>query len=153
MSRIHKLSFASLLLICSFCLATAKTGPDINGTWKMNPSKSRFTSKPGPQDLVDRFEQQGTILRESLTIVNSKGTSTTTYNYTLDGREIVNVVDGEKVTVTARWDAKALVIEWKDEGGTFSRRFTFSENGNTLSVELHDSDGGESNDIVVLERQ
>jgi hypothetical protein len=85
MSRISKLSFSTLLVSCAFCLAAAQTRPDINGTWKMNPSKSKFTSKAVPQNFVERFERQGATMRESLMVVNSKGTSTVSYNYTLDG--------------------------------------------------------------------
>ena len=150
----EKLLSVSLLLACCFLLASAQTRPAIDGTWKLNPSKSKFGAKQGPRNLVERFDRQGATLRELLTVVNAKGTSTVTYNYSLDGKEIINVVDGEKVTTTARWAANVLVVEWKDDGGTFSRRFTFSENGNTLTVNAHDSsDDGESNETIVLDRQ
>jgi hypothetical protein len=144
---------ATLILGCCTFAAAAQTKPNLTGTWKVNLSKSKLTNE-GLLNLVERFEQQGSTLRESLTTTKSTGTSTVNYSYSLDGKEIVNLIEGDKVRTTAKWDGSALVLEWNDEGGTFKRQFTLSDNGNTLTVTAHDASAdGETNDLLVLERQ
>jgi hypothetical protein len=144
----------SLILGCFAFALEAQTRPDLNGIWKMNPTKSNFGPRPTPQSIIVRFQQEGLILRETLTVVDSDDTSTLNFSYTMDGKESINLLDGQQVKSIASWDSDTLVIEWKDKGGTFRRRFAFSENGKVMRVEMRDSTPeGETNNLVVLERQ
>jgi hypothetical protein len=145
----------ALLLVAAMANVIAgQIRPDLNGTWKLNPSKSKFTSGEVPANLAITFESRGTILRETLTIKRSGFESTTSYNYDLNGKETVNRIDDDQITTTARWDRDALVLEWRDQGGIFTRRFVFDNDARSMTMEARDSDRESPGvDRVVLEKQ
>ena len=142
-----------LLVSCAF-LAAAQTQPSVTGTWKMNLEKSKFANNQHPTSMTVRFEQTGPVLREWLTFETPKGEANFNCTYTLDGKEGQNLVEGEKIKTTAKWEANVLLIEWKYEGGASARRFTPSEDGKSLTVEARNSDStGERTNLIVLEKQ
>jgi len=148
--------FVAALAIASTALVMqAQPGTDLNGTWKMNALQSRFSDPAATsKEIVLRFEQQGQTLHETLTVVNGSGKSTVSLNYTLDGGVNTNRVDGEEIKSTAGWNGETLVLEWRDQGGTFTRRFTFSEKGRKITVNAHDASlDGEKDDLLVFEKQ
>jgi len=146
--------------IATFVLAVALAGavgaqirPDFSGTWKLNADRSKFASE-APANVIVRFENDGRILHETLTTARSGFKSTTKLNYNLDGGEIVNHVGDEEIKTIASWEGNALVLEWKDQGGTFARRFLLAKDGKSMTMKVHDSDRNiPAGDIVVLEKQ
>ena len=153
--NIAKVIVAGLMIGFALMVADAQTRPDLNGTWKLDRVESKFLNPDrAPKDLVVRFEQRGEILRETLTVLNSGGKSTVSLNYALDGKENLNNLEGEKITTTAKWSGNVLVLEWKDDGGTFTRRITFSDNSGTIRINVHDTNpDGEPDDLIVLGKQ
>ena len=153
--RISQLTIVVIVAVPLFAFAKAQTRPDLNGTWKINPAQSRFSDPDAaPKDVVLRLDQQGPTLHETLTVVNAGGKSTVSLNYALNGGVSINNVDGEEIKSTASWSGNTLVLEWRDHGGTFTRRFSFSENGRKIAVNAHDtSPDGETDDLLVFEKQ
>jgi hypothetical protein len=145
----------SLVLTCALALcASAQTKPDLNGTWKMNPSKSKFGGQGGPDAITIKFDQQEPNLSESLTIVNPQGERTLNLKYTTDGKESVSQIDGNEVKTTAKWEGETLVIELRGSDNLFRRKFTLSDGGKTMMMAVHIAgQGGEQDDTVVLEKQ
>jgi hypothetical protein len=87
-------------------------------------------------------------------VVRSEKTSTSTLQYALDGKEITNMVGDEEIKSTAKWDGDALVLAWKDNGGTRTFRFLLSADGQTMTMDVADSNpDGPSGDVVVLQKQ
>ena len=115
--------------------------------------KSKFASNEHPRAMTVRFEQQGPVLREWLTFETSRGETTWNCTYMIDGKEKLNLVEGEKIRTTARWESNVLLIEWKYDGGTSERRFTVSDDGKFLTVEPHNSEDKDRRDLIVLEKQ
>ena len=133
---------------------TAQAKADLNGTWKLNPAKSKFASSSSPDNLTIHFETDGHTLHETLTVVHSGSQSITKIDYNLDGREIVNHADDEEIKTTAKWDANVLVLEWSDQGGSTTFRLDFAENGKTMRMAVQDSDRSmPSGDLLVLDKQ
>lgn len=133
---------------------TAQAKADLNGTWKLNPAKSKFASSGSPDLLTIRFETDGRTLHETLTIVHSGSQLITKIDYNLDGHEVVNHNDDEDVKTIARWDGSVLVLEWKDQGGTTTFRVDLQENGKTMTMAVQDSDRSvPSGDLLVLDKQ
>ena len=152
---ISQLSIVVILAGPLFAFAAAQIRPDLNGTWKLNRDQSKFSDPDAaPKDVVLRFEQQGQTLHETLTVINAGGKSTVSLNYALNGGVSINNVDGEEIKSAASWSGDTLVLEWRDKGGTFTRRFAFSDKGRKITVNTHDTDAdGETDELLVFEKQ
>jgi hypothetical protein len=135
-------------------LAAAQSKPDLNGTWKMNPSKSKFGPQGGPGNITVKFDQKESSLTEALTIGDSGGDQTIELKYTTDGKEAAQEIAGTSVKTTARWEGEVLVIEWRGEGRAFHRKITLSADGKTMTMAVHQvRPDGEVDETVVLEKQ
>ena len=142
----------SLLSLVLGVAAQSKT--NVSGAWKMNVEKSKF-ERGGPKNISIKFDQQGSTLRESLTLTDDRGERTLDFIYTLDGKESTQQLEGRDIKTTARWEADALVIEFKNaEGFNFLRKITVSGDGKTMTIDVKQaSPNGSANDTVVLEKQ
>ena len=142
-----------ITLLAFACLA--QPDKDVVGTWKMDASRSRFLSFRGaPRSVVIRFEREGDLLRETLEVMNSSGESRRTISYALDGSEITNGSGDDRIKSKVVRDGDAIVLEWIDEGGTFTRKLHLSNDRRTMTVNVHDSNpDGETDDLIVLDRQ
>jgi hypothetical protein len=146
---------AGLAIAAAAFVVAAQTRPDLNGIWKMNPAQSRFGDPDAtPKEVILKLDQQGQTLHETLTIVNARGKSTVSLNYTLAGGVSTNNVDGEEIRTTAGWSGDELVLAWSDKGGTFTRRFAFADQGGKITVNTHDTNpDGATDDRLVFEKQ
>jgi hypothetical protein len=132
----------------------AQPETDVLGTWKLDASHSRFFGVSGaPGNVVIRFEREGEILRETLTVDNASGTSTRVISYEVNGSVHANGAGEERIVSKLIRDKDSLTLEWKDEGGTFTRRLKVSPDRRTLTITVHDSNpDGEPDDLIVLVR-
>ncbi len=80
--------FKSLLLTTALAFSAAADG-QMNGTWKLNTAKSKYTNMPMPKDLTVTYATEGTGWRYS-----GQGTSATgepispSFTYMKDGEDI-----------------------------------------------------------------
>ena len=150
----YRIATVTFVLVVALAGAVgAQIRPDFSGTWKLNADRSKFASE-APANVIVRFENDGRILHETLTTARSGFKSTTKLIYNLDGGEIVNHVGDEEIKATAKWDGETLVLEWKDQGGTSTRRFAMAKDGKSMTMEVRDSDPNiPAGDIVVLDKQ
>jgi hypothetical protein len=120
---------AAFFLFSLAYLVEAQSKTNVSGTWKMNAEKSKF-EKGGPKNIGIKFDQQGTTLKESLTISNDRGDQTIDLTYTLDGKESAQQLQGQDIKTTAKWEGDALIIEFKnDQGFNFLRKINVSGDG------------------------
>lgn len=146
------LSAAMAIAVALTVVAQPET--DILGTWKLDASHSRFFGVSGaPSNVVVRFERDGEILRETLTVDNASGTSTRVISYEVNGTDHANGAGEDRIVSKLMRDKDALTLEWKDEGGTFTRKLKVSPDRRTLTITVHDSNpDGEPDDLIVLVR-
>ena len=132
----------------------AQPETDVLGTWKLDASHSRFFGVSGaPSNVAIRFEREGEILRETLTVDNASGTSTRVISYEVSGSVHANGAGEERIVSRLIRDKDSLTLEWKDDGGTFTRRLKVSPDRRTLTITVHDSNpDGEPDDLIVLVR-
>ncbi len=133
----------------------AQPETDVLGTWKLDAPHSRFFGVSGaPGNVVIRFERDGEILRETLTVVNASGTSTRVIGYAVNGSDHANGAGEDRIVSRVIREKDSLTLEWKDDGGTFTRRLKVSPDRRTLTITVHDSNpDGEPDDLIVLVRQ
>lgn len=144
----------SVILVVAFT-TLAQPDRDVLGTWKMDASRSKFLSFRGaPRNVVIRFEREGNLLRETLQVTNSSGETTRTVSYALDGSEVVNGSGDDRIKSKVVRNGNAVVLEWIDEGGSFTRTLNLSNDRRTMTINVHDSNpDGETDDLIVLQRQ
>ena len=155
MQRPSAVSLSIGLILFAALAVYAQTEKDVIGTWKMDAARSNFSAGRGaPNDVVIHFEQDGGLLRETIRVVNAAGESTRTLNYALDGSETVNGSGDERVKTKVLRHADAIVLEWIDEGGLFTRTLKISSDRRTLSIKAHDTNPDvQADDLIVLQRQ
>ena len=140
-----------LALVLGSC-ASPRT--NLSGTWKLNASKAHPVG--GMEGLTIKFDQRGRQLHESITTTTagSRAEIHHSLNYTTDGKQSINQLDGQDVTCRAWWEGTSLVTEWGDGRRAFRRQFTLAEGGKTMTMTVHHLGMGEEPDeSVVLERQ
>jgi hypothetical protein len=149
-------AFFQVLILCLLSFAPLVQGQDkanVSGTWKMNREKSTF-ERGGPGAITIKFDQQGSSLKETLMITNNGNERTANFSYTLDGKEALQEMQGRQIKTAARWEGESLVIEFKNDEGTFVRKFTMAGDKKTMTLDVKQSNpGGAANDVVLLEKQ
>ena len=145
-----------LTIVATLILPLSGLGQNggVAGTWKMNREKSKFASGEGPLGITIKFEQQEQGLREWLTVQNSRGERTLDLTYKVDGSTEPAQLDGREVKTMAKWEGGNLVIVLTEsDGSSFTRKFSLSQDGKTLTIAVHHSNPrGETDDTVVLEK-
>ncbi|HYV23652.1 MAG TPA: hypothetical protein VE969_00340 [Pyrinomonadaceae bacterium] len=149
-----RLFLSAAMAIAVALTVVAQPETEVLGTWKLDASHSRFFGVSGaPSNVVVRFERDGEILRETLTVDNASGTSTRVISYEVNGRDHANGAGEDRIISKLMRDKDSLTLEWKDEGGTFTRKLKVSPDRRTLTITVHDSNpDGEPDDLIVLVR-
>ncbi|MGE0128668.1 MAG: hypothetical protein AB7U82_11360 [Blastocatellales bacterium] len=114
------LMIAAILCLCA-SIASAQTKPDLSGTWKMNPEKSKFANG-GPDGLLIKIDHKEPALTEAWSISTPNGERSFEAKYTTDGKETEQEVMGRTAMTSAKWEGAALVIEFKSDGRVFNVR-------------------------------
>ncbi len=152
-SRSSLIIAALIVCLCASFVA-AQTKPNLSGTWKMNPQKSKFTGG-GPDGLLIKMEHKEPAFAEDWSLSTQNGERTFQAKYTTDSKETEQDVMGRTAKTNAKWEGDALVIEWKAEAGLFKRKITLSADGKTLTMMV--SQSGNSGEVreetVVFDKQ
>jgi hypothetical protein len=147
-------TITTLIFCLSSLIVAAQTKPNFTGTWKMNPSKSKF-AEGGPSAITIKLEQKDASFSESVTVDTNKGEYTLNLKYNADGKEISNQMGELPLQVSAKWEGEKLIVEMKSKKGLFLRKMEISADGKTITMNVHrtDENGATFDDIVVMEKQ
>src|SRR5262249_44154372 len=131
----------TVAILCLFAsVAATQTKPNLNGTWKMDPSKSKFENE-GPGSITIKFEQKATSFNETLTIGGDNDERNINLKYTTDSKEYANQIGDRDVQVTAKWEGETLVVTIKGEQGIFTRKLSISTDGKTINMDVERQEG------------
>ena len=142
----------------AFCLtAIAADDPSV-GTWKLNPSESKFGSGAPPQSIILRIEPSGDNgLKITTETIDAQGKrSVSTVNGTLDGKD--SQVTGDPNADTAslkRDDANTTETENKKSGritSFFKRIVSRDKKKMTVTKTQNNPQGEAVVDIEVFDR-
>ena len=98
-----------LLWSVSSVLLWSAAKPDFSGEWKLNLSKSDFGKSAAPRSVLSHIQHHDPKLTVESEIVGPAGSYTTKYEWTTDGREVVNTIRGNEIKATVLWNHDALV--------------------------------------------
>ncbi|MGA2132995.1 MAG: hypothetical protein ABSH50_11930 [Bryobacteraceae bacterium] len=157
--RQHLIKACALALIAGavgFIQAADK--PNFTGTWKLNTAKSDFGSMPAPDSRTDKITHADPALTNAFSQSGQMGDVSAEIKYSTDGKETTNVVRGNELKSTAKWEGSELVVVSKASFNgseiTLNDRWSLSDDGKTLTVKRHvNSPMGETDQKIVSEKQ
>ena len=136
----RKVAWVTLLLLPSLCAASR---PNLSGTWKLDPLRSRFDAIPAPKSGVIKISHQEPKIHLDLDMALKHNQQTEVLDLVTDGSEQKVTIGGEQATATAYWeDEQHLVIEVKRGPQVESRRMHMGDKGKMLTTVLTLKDGG-----------
>jgi len=121
----------------------------LNGTWKLNTSKSDFGQFPPPASETDTIEVTNTDFKQHVTSESQRGSQTYTRACAITGQETALTPDNPKAhigpvlldKITCGWDGNSLVVTEgaKMQGSELTDKLTFSvsDDGNTMTMTSH----------------
>jgi hypothetical protein len=155
--RINAKQFLAVCWLVGLCALTAaaQTKPDFSGTWKMNPAKSKF-ERGGPNSITIKFEQKDANLSEVMTLGGDGGGGERSVEakYTADGKETDVAMGDQTVKGSIKWEGETLIIAWKGDDRSFTRKCKLSADGKIMTLEVINSNSnGTATDLVVFDKQ
>jgi hypothetical protein len=145
----HGKIVVAALAVAAFALPGLAQTSGLNGTWKLNASKSNFGQFPAGGDETDVITVSGNDFKQQVTTTGQNGTQTYTRSCTADGKEVTLTPDDPRghlgrITLSkfqCAWDGNALVFTETANmrGADLTDRLTFtpSADGKTMTLDSH----------------
>ncbi|MBZ5694766.1 MAG: hypothetical protein LAN36_05340 [Acidobacteriia bacterium] len=143
--KIYLVLFAVVVMALPGLAQTSK----LNGTWKLNNSKSNFGQFPPPSSETDTITVKGNEFKQEYTSASARGEQKGMRSCTVDGKEVNLTPDDARVQLgtiklskmQCSWEGNAVVfLETANfNGGTLTDKLTFSpsDDGNTMTMDSH----------------
>ena len=151
--RIFWIGTAGMMAIALCALPSLAQSSKLNGTWKLNASKSDFGQMPPPTSETDTIAVNGDQFTQKVNSESSRGTSSYTRSCTINGQEEKLTPDnprahiGPVVIASIKCEMKGdgvVITEGFDMRGTASTdqmTFTPSDDGKELTIDQQISGG------------
>jgi hypothetical protein len=145
----HRKFLASLFALAVFALPNLAQSSNLNGTWKLNTSKSTFGQFPPPTSETDTLTVTGNEFKQEYTSVTARGEQKGLRSCTVDGKEVNLTPDDTRVQLGAiklskmqcSWEGNAVVfLETASlNGSMLTDKLTFSpyDDGKTMTMDSH----------------
>ncbi len=145
----HRRFLVSLFAVGVFALPSLAQSSNLNGTWKLNTSKSTFGQFPPPTSETDTLTVAGSEFKQEYTSVTARGEQKGLRSCTVDGKEVNLTPDDTRVQLGAiklskmqcSWEGKAVVfLETASlNGSALTDKLTFSpsDDGKTMTMDSH----------------
>ncbi len=145
----HRKILAAAIAVAAFAIPSLAQSSGLNGTWKLNASKSSFGQFPPPTSETDTITVTGNEFKQQYTSVTARGTQNGMRSCAIDGKEVELTPDDTRVQLGAiklskmqcSWEGKAVVfLETANFNGnalTDKLTFTPSDDGKTMTMTSH----------------
>lgn len=150
--------------VALFALPSLAQSSKLNGTWKLDTSKSDFGQMPPPTSETDTVTISGGQFTQKVNSETSRGASSYTRSCDINGQDEKLTADNPRAhigpvvisSIKCEMNGDAVVVtEGFDMRGTPSTdqmTFTPSDDGNTLTMEQHISGGMSMSRKVVFDK-
>jgi hypothetical protein len=137
------------LAVAAFALPGLAQSSNLNGTWKLNNSKSNFGTFPPPTSEIDTITVSGNEFKQEYTSVTARGEQKGMRSCTVDGKEVNLTPDDPRVQLGAiklskmqcsREGNAVVFLETANlNGATLTDKLTFSpsDDGSTMTMDSH----------------
>jgi VCBS repeat-containing protein len=145
----HRKFLAMTIAAAALALPSFAQDSKLNGSWKLDASKSTFGQFPPPTSETDTLTVKGNDFKQQFITVNARGTQNGLRSCTVDGAEVALSPDDPRVQMGAikltkmqcSWDGKSVVfLETVNlNGGVLTDKLTFSpsDDGQTMTMTSH----------------
>jgi hypothetical protein len=146
-----------LVLLLTTTAAAAVHAADFTGEWRLDVSRSQFAQQRAPASKVVQIDHLEPMLRMTVLEQSAAGQRLegTTFHST-DGEDRVNIVLGNSLKSTAKWDGATLVIRTSGKFGAneiaLDDRYELSADGKTLTLRRH-FEGPTTQDQVLVHQR
>lgn len=124
------------LLIAILCLPCFAV--DFSGTWKLVLGKSDFGKANAPQSQEITVRQTGDILAVHSALTDHRGETKSSYAIDATGKDVENVIRGNRVVSHAGWFGGVLVVKSETEVQNLSIKtsdeWSLGADGKTLTI-------------------
>jgi hypothetical protein len=150
---------AGLVAVLSISVGHAQKSDPMNGVWKLDVAKSKFSPAPGPKSLTATIDTTGDSRKVSVEGASGDGTAVKWgYAGTFDGKEIkvTGTNPDADVIILKRLSPTSTETTYKKGGKTtIVNVLTVSADGRTLTVSTTgtNAQGQKVNHTQVLEKQ
>lgn len=111
---------------------------DFSGTWKLLPAKSDFGKATSPQGQEITVRQTGDILAVHSALTDHRGETKSSYAIDATGKDVENVIRGNRVVSHAGWIGGILIVKSQTEVQNVSIRtsdeWELAADGKTLTI-------------------
>jgi hypothetical protein len=129
----HRKFLATLFAVAVFALPSLAQSSNLNGSWKLNLSKSNFGQFPPPTSETDTIAVSGNDFKQEYTSVTARGEQKGMRSCTVDGKEVNLTPDDPRVQLGA---IKLSKMQCSQEGNAVVFLETASLNGSALTDKL-----------------
>jgi hypothetical protein len=145
----HRKFLAISFAIAALALPSLAQSSKLNGSWKLNNSKSSFGQFPPPTSEADTIAVSATDFNQQVISENQQGSQTFTRSCAIDGKEVTLAPDDPRGHIGAvtlskiqcAWQGSSVVFtETANLRGTdLTDRLTFSpsDDGKTMTMDSH----------------
>ncbi len=145
----HRKVLAISFAVAALALPSLAQSSNLNGTWKLNVSKSSFGQFPPPTSETDTLTVKGNEFKQESTSVTARGEQKNMRSCTVDGKEVTLTPDDTRVQLGAiklskmqcSWEGNAVVfLETASlNGGMLTDKLTFSpsDDAKTMTMDSH----------------
>jgi hypothetical protein len=128
------------------------------GTWKMNPTKSKYRPGPGPESLTVKWEKTEDGIKLTSDGVNAEGKPTHgEYVSKFDGKDVpwTGNPDADMASATKTDDNNFTNVWKKGSKATITAKAMVSDDAKTLTINMtgKNAKGATVNNTVVYDRQ
>jgi hypothetical protein len=117
--------------------------PDLSGRWVMDASNSSYGGMALPKSYVETIESKDAALSISTTSEDQRGEQKYLTKLTTDGRDNLNVINGNEFHSKSHWEGGKLVTTVTgDRGLTLVEVRSLSSDGKTQTVETYMGQAG-----------
>ena len=126
----------------------AQAAPSVSGTWKLDPARSRIVNEVGWPGLIGAGAPERIHVTQAANgtlVVESEINEGHARVYNPGGETATPVAQTGRITMSSRWEGRALVAEGKlvlpsGESSTARESIALSEDGLTLTAEIAPSE-------------
>lgn len=117
-------------------LAVASHKKELNGTWRLVPTRSEFAGEPVIQTgtVTVNNREHNIYISRGFTLDGEK--QSVSYSFTTDGRENSSIKEGKTFKSKAKWDDDVLKVTTEADGAVSVERYRLNPDGTmTVTVE------------------
>ncbi len=125
---------AACALVFFSAAALGNSHHDLNGTWKLEPTRSNFAGEPVIQTGTVTINDRQHNIYVSRNFSYDGANQSYTYNFSTDGRVNSTIHEGKAFKSKAKWEGDVLVVTTTRSGETVTENYSLNADGSLREI-------------------